>query len=251
MRLIVSKIVFGAALAAGSCLPIAAIATPISASMNLTADVQAGLTTNTDNSNSNWGTVLDPLSVDTSASISIVGSNFSITASGQGNASWGAGGNSGIVQFTNYGWDIALAQSGVSTGAALTDHTGGPDWTYTFMADTNGTFAMNYDVIGSGDLFGLQGWNIAWTGSGGGLNLADAFDPAANGIFSRSLVAGQTYTIALNNGANISSPGAIDAVGSMNGTFEWNIQQSVPEPGTLALIGLGLLGLVASRRREV
>ena len=71
------------------------------------------------NSNSNWGTVLGPLSLDTSTSILIVGSNFSITASGKGNASWGAGGNSGSVQFTNYGWDIALAGSGASTGAEL------------------------------------------------------------------------------------------------------------------------------------
>jgi PEP-CTERM motif len=250
MRLIASKIAFAAALAAGSYLPITAIATPISASMDLTANVQAGSATNTNNSNSSWGILLDPLSLDTSASILIVGSNFSITASGQGDASWGAGGNSGSVLFTNYGWDIALAGSGVSsTGANL--NTGGPDWTYTFKADTDGTFVMNYDVSGTGNLFGLQGWNIAWSGLGGGLDLVDANDPTANGIFSRPLVAGQTYTVALHNGANVSSGDGIDLVGSMNGTFEWNIQQSVPEPGTLALLGLGLVGLAVSRQREM
>ena len=42
MRPIASKFAFAAALAAGSYLPITAIATPISASMDLTANVQAG-----------------------------------------------------------------------------------------------------------------------------------------------------------------------------------------------------------------
>ena len=79
--------------------------------------------------------------------------------------------------------DGTLPWPGQAHQLALNSVPGDPIRTYTFMADTDGTFVMSYDVIGTGDLFGLQGWDIAWSGSGGGLNLEYAFDPVANGIF--------------------------------------------------------------------
>jgi hypothetical protein len=43
---------------------------------------------------------------------------------------------------------------------------GGFDWSNTFMADTNGTLTIDFDVTASGEGFNLQGWGIDWFGSG-------------------------------------------------------------------------------------
>ena len=237
-------------------------ATPISASMSLTALAQLDCPTKpnpcgtssfytTNTSSDAWGTLLDPLNINASTTINAA-TGAALTVSGSAFATWTNGGNNGTISFDNYGW--------TTTGASSADKeeygslkTGGPDWTYTFKADASGNFTMNFDVTGSGDLFGLWGWNILWSGPGGGDPLTVPFgtDPDQSGTFVRSILAGQTYTVGLKNGTTIKSSGTTFADGSMDGVFTFIIDPPgpVPEPGSIALLVASLASLGVLRRR--
>jgi hypothetical protein len=51
-------------------------------------------------------------------------------------------------------------------------------------------------------------------------------------------------------GENYESPNALVSVSSRTGQTAQSFEIAVPEPGTLALLGLGLAGLGAARRRQ-
>ncbi len=212
----------------------AAPAAPISSTLSLTAFAQAGPESATDTQSASWTTPLQPLSVSVRARANdVVGEGYA-EAFGSAQATWAADGLSGNVTFT-IGWDTA---NGYASAVDLRGS--GGDWRYTFVADTDGVFSIDYSVTASGNSFGLWGWFVRWDGLGGDiLTTLDAFNPSLVGSASRPLTAGQTYTIALQNNANLSGPDGLFSSASMDGLFNWRIVPTVnqvSEPSALALL---------------
>lgn len=169
-----------------------------------------------------------------------------LTVDSQASAHWNSA-SSGTVTWRNMGWTTNTI---VQTGSKLNSFvSNAPVWEYTFRADGDGTFVLNYNVSSTGDPFGLLGLVIEWSGAGGGLDLTNAYNPAANGTFTASLTAGTTYTIGLANSGNIFTA-AFDRQHSdhMNADFDWNIQ-AVPEVDSMIPLSFALVVFALRRRR--
>jgi hypothetical protein len=236
-------------------------ATSLSGSMNLTAfaSMAGGTKTATDTDSDSFSGAPAVMGVFAVATATDGTTGGLLTAIGQGISSGTA--NSGSIHFQNYGWTFgAPDRADRDELVSLNDHSGGPDWSYTFTADHAGTIDLDYDVFltdgtAGGSAFGLWGWSIGWTGTGGGmLPGGTAFDPTASGVFSRALVGGETYTISLFNGTNVSTPESFqpgtDPLARMSGNFVYTIRDSVPEPASWALMisGFGWVGGAMRRR---
>lgn len=212
-------------------------ATPVSASLEFHAEAVLskfdGVTETShviDSQSTSWGTLLAPLNVNVNATAT--DANQVLTVSGDASATWGAGGNSGSVSFHDFGF----SGNAHNCTADLRNGLGENIWSYRFIADSDGFFTMTYDVsvidaIGVFGPFGLNGWDITWSSGRGSLFLSDAFDPTANGVFSRPIVANQLYQVGLSGGPSEASGSSENNEFSkhVQGNFNFTISP-VPEP---------------------
>jgi hypothetical protein len=227
--------------------------TPVSGTLNVVANSSINSVLTTDLHTSAWAAV--PASLADSASATSINGADSVVTSGSASATW-ASADAGSISFSNYGWNFSVNDpTTTETSSNLTQGRGGDDWTYTFTATQNGAISLAYNVtVASGNPFGLWGWSIDWSGTGGGLPVSNPFDPTASGVFTRSILAGQTYTLGLNGNPNVGFSGPSgNYAGAMNGAFDWQITTSVPEPTawTLMIVGFGLAGVALRRHRRV
>lgn len=166
-------------------------------------------------------------------------------------ADWAADGNSGTIAMF-YSW-ISHGPTGVN---AFNTNLGPYNWSYTFVADANGTFVMDYNVVGAGGTFGLWGFTLSHNlDSGAGAPVTDASDPTSSGQFVGEVIAGQIYTVSLMNSGNIHTDvGFGNYSGSVTADFSWSIQpDSVPDASTslpVLLCALGGLGAMNHRSRR-
>jgi len=154
----------------------------------------------------------------------------------------------GSVAWRNMGWEHNTIES---SGAKLNGYViNGPVWSYTFVATSNGTLTMDYDLRGHGDTFGLWGARIEWTGPGGNLDLINAYDPTTSGTFSRNIIAGNSYTVGVFNMGNyFSSPLLNTTSGYMDADFNWRIGP-VPEPSSMLVLSGLALSMLRRRSRK-
>ncbi|MCB8931809.1 MAG: PEP-CTERM sorting domain-containing protein [Fimbriimonadaceae bacterium] len=173
-----------------------------------------------------------------------VNAGRSLTVTSSASANWVNAGQ-GSVAWRGMGW---VHNTVTSSGAKLNGFVlPGPVWSYTFQATSDGFFTMHYNVRGSGNLFGLLGAEIQWSGPGGGLDLTNSYDPNANGDFVRAVTSGTQYTVGVFNMGNIfTSPIPRNDFGAMDADFDWALTP-VPEPSTTAVV---LACAAMSRRRR-
>lgn len=206
----------------------------INSSLELIAQSNAGGLTVTDTVFVSQGVTINQLGP-VSVSALATAAAGSVLTTGTATATW-LNPAAGQVTFDNLGWDIQNVETGFANVFT------GSDWTYTFQADVNGFFTLNWNVTGAGtDTFGLNGFNFVWSGAGGN----DFLFLNSAGTLTRPIVAGQQFTVNINNQANISG-GVSTRTAFMDGVFDWQMDM-IPGPATLTL--LGLAGLMGTRRR--
>ncbi|MBL8773239.1 MAG: PEPxxWA-CTERM sorting domain-containing protein [Phenylobacterium sp.] len=160
------------------------------------------------------------------------------------------GANAGQVSIAA-GWDFDAPPGPLVTEAEVG---GFPDWSYTFQAQGDGVLRLTYEFGVTGLPTGFGGFNIGWTGAGGGESLLLS---QSNGVFERQITAGEVYLVTISTVADVFGTG-FDYTAVMNGEFGYSITEQiggggggVPEPGAWALmiLGFGAAGAALRRRR--
>jgi len=147
---------------------------------------------------------------------------------------------------------------------ARTDSTGGTANT-TLDLMGGGTFDTVFEDEGNDTYSGVPGTTLnainTWTSTGtytdgfvaGGLNTTEGASWMLFANFnSQSGLNAWAATSATGQQIDLSSylTGGNSSVGGLRVKFQLSENQAIPEPGTMALFGLGLIGLVGLRRRK-
>lgn len=170
-----------------------------------------------------------------------------LTAMTSASVSWVNAGK-GSVSIFDTGWDLATT---TPAHVVVNTFNGNLDiWTYTFLATADGTFDMTYDVQGFGDMFGLNGIAVHWSGPGGGDIYGDSNDPSANGLFSRAIVNGETYTVGIASYSNMNVGLGVTVAGSFDAQLDWEIHSNpVPEPFSIAGLTVGIAAFFRKKKK--
>jgi hypothetical protein len=244
MKMNLAKLALAVSMTAS--MPVLAATTATGGQMNYGVEADA------DGGSSVIGTDSDvaaglPTTLSVSASATSTGPNGDVSVAATGSSQW-FDVNSGTISMYQ-ARDITMV---AGIGAAYFNRLD-PAWEYDFTAGSNGSFDIDYDLVGAGGTFGIYGWALYINGSYVTL-FGAVVDPTMSGTYSYALTGGTDYAVQLLALGNIRGSVLPEYDATLTGDFDWNITaDAVPEPASWAMMigGFGLVGSTLRRRRLV